>query len=114
MAVTVNTPTPNGLLAAIKKGIDEGHIATWEYDKDGVEPIEKREPVAIVRGEPLVESFSSYSSPEILEECLLRRLVPRDNWSRLQDRKCLSFFDRYQTKSGFAWACVRRPEFSQS
>ena len=91
MAVTVNTPTPNGLLAAIKKGIDEGHIATWEYDKDGVEPIEKREPVAIVRGEPLVESFSSYSSPEILEECLLRR----NNWPRLQDRKWLSFFDRY-------------------
>ena len=71
-------------------------------------PIEKREPFAIARGEPLVGSFSSYSSPEILEECLLRRLVPRDNWSRLQDRKWLSFFDRYQIRYTRRYRSSRR------
>jgi hypothetical protein len=35
MALIVVTPGPNGLLAAIKKAIDDGDIDTWEYDEDG-------------------------------------------------------------------------------
>jgi hypothetical protein len=35
MAVIVNTPKPKALLAAIRKNIDEKHIATWAYDEDG-------------------------------------------------------------------------------
>lgn len=35
MAITVTTPTPNDLLASIKKAIDAGHIQTWAYDNDG-------------------------------------------------------------------------------
>jgi hypothetical protein len=33
--LTIPTESPSDLLAAIKKAIDEGHIKTWEYDKDG-------------------------------------------------------------------------------
>jgi hypothetical protein len=35
MALTFFTGTPNKLLAAFKKAIDDGHVATWAYDKDG-------------------------------------------------------------------------------
>lgn len=35
MAIEVKTSTPKWLLDAIKKAIDEGEIATWEYDADG-------------------------------------------------------------------------------
>jgi hypothetical protein len=35
MALIVNTSNPAGLLAAIRKGIDDGHIVTWSYDADG-------------------------------------------------------------------------------
>lgn len=35
MAVHVATSTPNALLAAIKKAIDNRNVATWEYDADG-------------------------------------------------------------------------------
>jgi len=35
MALTVLTNNPKGLLAAIYKGIDDGNIDTWGYDKDG-------------------------------------------------------------------------------
>ena len=35
MAVTVPTSKPTGLLAAIKKAIDDKKIDTWVYDKDG-------------------------------------------------------------------------------
>jgi hypothetical protein len=35
MAVHFKTKTPKKLLAAHKKAIDDGHIATWSYDKDG-------------------------------------------------------------------------------
>jgi hypothetical protein len=35
MSITFDTPNPNGLLAAFKKGIDDGHVDTWSYDSDG-------------------------------------------------------------------------------
>ena len=35
MSITVATSNPAGLLAAIKKAIDDKHIETWEYDNDG-------------------------------------------------------------------------------
>jgi hypothetical protein len=35
MAINLITDTPNKLLATFKKAIDEGHVATWSYDKDG-------------------------------------------------------------------------------
>ena len=35
MAIHFRTETPKKLLAAYKKAIDDGHIKTWSYDKDG-------------------------------------------------------------------------------
>jgi hypothetical protein len=35
MAVIVKTEDPQRLLAAIKRAIDDGDIATWTYDEDG-------------------------------------------------------------------------------
>lgn len=35
MAIKFKTNTPKKLLAAFKKAIDDGHITTWSYDKDG-------------------------------------------------------------------------------
>jgi hypothetical protein len=35
MALKFITDTPNKLLSAFKKAIDEGHVTTWAYDKDG-------------------------------------------------------------------------------
>lgn len=35
MALKFFTDTPNKLLSAFKKAIDEGHVTTWAYDKDG-------------------------------------------------------------------------------
>jgi hypothetical protein len=35
MAIYFITDTPNKLLAAFKKGIDDGHVVTWSYDGDG-------------------------------------------------------------------------------
>lgn len=35
MAVIVKNSEPAGLLKAIKKAIDDGHIVTWSYDTDG-------------------------------------------------------------------------------
>jgi hypothetical protein len=35
MAINLITDTPNKLLATFKKAIDEGHVVTWSYDKDG-------------------------------------------------------------------------------
>lgn len=35
MAIIIKTNSPAGLLAAIKKEIDEGKIVTWSYDSDG-------------------------------------------------------------------------------
>jgi hypothetical protein len=35
MAINIDTSNPRALLDAIKKKIDEKHIQTWEYDKDG-------------------------------------------------------------------------------
>lgn len=35
MAVYFDTKTPNKLLKAFKKAIDDGHVVTWSYDKDG-------------------------------------------------------------------------------
>jgi hypothetical protein len=35
MAVIVKTSDPAGLLAAIRKAIDDGHVVTWSYDADG-------------------------------------------------------------------------------
>jgi hypothetical protein len=35
MSAHFDTANPAGLLAAFKKGIDDGHIVTWEYDGDG-------------------------------------------------------------------------------
>jgi hypothetical protein len=34
MAVNFETANPQGLLAAFKKAINEGHVVTWSYDKD--------------------------------------------------------------------------------
>ena len=33
--LTFYTNTPRKLLAAIKTAIDEGHVRTWRYDRDG-------------------------------------------------------------------------------
>jgi hypothetical protein len=33
--ITFDTTNPTALLAAFKKGIDDGHVVTWSYDKDG-------------------------------------------------------------------------------
>jgi hypothetical protein len=35
MAVTFETTSPANLLKAYKKAIDDGHVLTWSYDKDG-------------------------------------------------------------------------------
>ena len=35
MAINFATTTPNKLLAAFKKAIDDGHVVTWAYDSDG-------------------------------------------------------------------------------
>jgi len=35
MSITFNTSDPHGLLAAFKKAIDNRHVVTWSYDKDG-------------------------------------------------------------------------------
>jgi hypothetical protein len=35
MALYFITDTPNKLLTAFKKAIDDGHVVTWSYDKDG-------------------------------------------------------------------------------
>jgi hypothetical protein len=35
MALHFATKTPRKLLAAYKKAIDDGHVKTWSYDKDG-------------------------------------------------------------------------------
>src|SRR5262245_23041683 len=35
MAIYFETKTPNKLLNAFKKAIDDGHIVTWSYDEDG-------------------------------------------------------------------------------
>ena len=33
--IKIFTNTPNDLLVQIKKAIDERHVVTWSYDKDG-------------------------------------------------------------------------------
>jgi hypothetical protein len=35
MALFAYTPDPGRLLAAIKQAIDNGHVKTWAYDKEG-------------------------------------------------------------------------------
>jgi hypothetical protein len=35
MAVRVGTSQPQALLSAIRRAIDQGHVDTWKYDKDG-------------------------------------------------------------------------------
>jgi hypothetical protein len=35
MALIIKTDKPNGLLTAIRKGIDDKTIETWSYDDDG-------------------------------------------------------------------------------
>jgi hypothetical protein len=35
MAIHFKTTTPKKLLAAYKKAIDDGHVTTWSYDRDG-------------------------------------------------------------------------------
>jgi len=35
MALHFKTTSPNKLLEAYKKAIDDGHVTTWSYDKDG-------------------------------------------------------------------------------
>jgi len=35
MAIIIKTKSPQDLLTAIKKEIDEGKIVTWSYDSDG-------------------------------------------------------------------------------
>jgi hypothetical protein len=35
MAITFETSTPNKLLAAFKKAIDDGRVVTWAIDSDG-------------------------------------------------------------------------------
>jgi hypothetical protein len=35
MSITFNTTDPHGLLAAFEKAIDNRHVVTWSYDKDG-------------------------------------------------------------------------------
>jgi hypothetical protein len=34
MAIHFETKTPNKLLNAFRKAIDDGHVETWSYDKD--------------------------------------------------------------------------------
>jgi hypothetical protein len=34
MAIAINTSDPQGLLDAIRDGIDDGTIETWSYDED--------------------------------------------------------------------------------
>ena len=38
MAIRVATSQPQALLAAIKRAIEQRHVETWEYDKDGPLP----------------------------------------------------------------------------
>lgn len=33
--LSFTTSNPQGLLAAMKKAIDQGHVTTWKYDSDG-------------------------------------------------------------------------------
>ncbi|WP_036114654.1 MULTISPECIES: hypothetical protein [Luteibacter] len=33
--ISFTTSNPQGLLAAMKKAIDQGHVTTWKYDSDG-------------------------------------------------------------------------------
>jgi len=35
MAITISTTQASGLLAGIKKAIDNGEVKTWAYDTDG-------------------------------------------------------------------------------
>ena len=35
MAINFDSADPSKLLAAFKKAIDDGHVVTWSYDKDG-------------------------------------------------------------------------------
>jgi hypothetical protein len=35
MAIYFETKTPKKLLTAFKKAIDDGHVTTWAYDKEG-------------------------------------------------------------------------------
>lgn len=35
MAANFETTDPNGLLRAFKQAIDNGHVDTWSYDRDG-------------------------------------------------------------------------------
>lgn len=35
MAIIIKTSNPQGLLMAIRKAIDDGHVTTWSYDDDG-------------------------------------------------------------------------------
>lgn len=35
MAVNFSTSNPQALLDTFKKAIDDGHIVTWSYDRDG-------------------------------------------------------------------------------
>lgn len=35
MAIKFFTDSPNKLLSTFKKAIDDGHVTTWAYDKDG-------------------------------------------------------------------------------
>ena len=35
MAIYFRTSKPKTLLATFKKAIDDGHVVTWSYDKDG-------------------------------------------------------------------------------
>jgi hypothetical protein len=35
MALTIQTDSPNALLVAIKRAIDEKHVETWTYDEEG-------------------------------------------------------------------------------
>jgi len=33
--ISLTTSNPQGLLGAMKKAIDDGHVTTWKYDTDG-------------------------------------------------------------------------------
>lgn len=35
MSIHFKTKTPNNLLKTFKKAVDEGHVTTWSYDKEG-------------------------------------------------------------------------------
>ncbi len=56
MAIFVVTPAPKTLLSAITSAIDDGHIRTWKYDKDGdlIHSAEQWEGMAWLR--PVVSS----------------------------------------------------------